>query len=333
MPGFEIVLIRLIRTLWIFWTLFTFKVYGQVTQASIWSCLCFKLRRSGWSGMFHIKSGFEFDLLRLIRLGHDFLPDFEIELIRLISEKNFESLFSKVYDQVTQTSMCLCLGLKLDSSGWSGMHLIKSGFELGLFRLIRQVQNSSLPFKLSWSDRSVRKIFGTLFSKVYDQVTQTSMSLCLGLKLDSSGWSGMHLIKSGFELGLFRLIRQVQNSSLPFKLSWSDRSVRKIFGTLFSKVYDQVTQTSMSLCLGLKFDSSGWSGMHLIKSGFEFELLRLIRHVQNFSLAFQIELIRLINHNEQQSITSVLGLNLKCSEWSQTSLYYYRPQGISIEYV
>ena len=67
--------------------------------------------------MFHFKSGFEFDLLRLIRLGHDFLPDFEIELIRLISEKNFESLFSKVYDQVTQTSMCLCLGLKLDSSG------------------------------------------------------------------------------------------------------------------------------------------------------------------------------------------------------------------------
>ena len=39
--------------------------------------------------------------------------------------------------------------------------------------------------------------------------------------------------------------------------------------------------------------------MHLIKSGFELELLRLIRHVKNFIFAVQIELIRLIikKHN------------------------------------
>ena len=36
----------------------------------------------------HIKSVFEFELLRLISYVHDFLPDLEIELIRLIREKN-----------------------------------------------------------------------------------------------------------------------------------------------------------------------------------------------------------------------------------------------------
>ena len=55
--------------------------------------------------MYHIRSGFEFELLRLIRHIHDFLPGFEIELIRLIREKNFETSFSKVHDQVTQTSI------------------------------------------------------------------------------------------------------------------------------------------------------------------------------------------------------------------------------------
>ena len=66
--------------------------------------------------MFHIKSGFEFELLRLIRHVHDFLPDFELELIRLIRENNFETLFSRIHAQVTQTSKYLCLGLNLDSS-------------------------------------------------------------------------------------------------------------------------------------------------------------------------------------------------------------------------
>ena len=60
-----------------------------------------------------IKSGFGLELLRLISFVHDFLPDFEIELIRLIREKNFETLFSKVHDQVTHTSMCLCIFLLL----------------------------------------------------------------------------------------------------------------------------------------------------------------------------------------------------------------------------
>ena len=59
-----------------------------------------------------IKSGFEFELLSLIRHVHDFISAFQIELIRLISEKNFETLFSKVPAQVTQTSMCLCLSVK-----------------------------------------------------------------------------------------------------------------------------------------------------------------------------------------------------------------------------
>ena len=44
--------------------------------------------------MYYIKSGFEFELLRHIRHVHDFLLDFEIELIILIREKNFEALVS-----------------------------------------------------------------------------------------------------------------------------------------------------------------------------------------------------------------------------------------------
>ena len=48
--------------------------------------------------------------------------------------------------------------------------------------------------------------------------------------------------------------------------------------------------------------------MHLIKSGFKLELIRFIRHVYDFIFTFPIELIRLII----KSITSVLGLNLKC---------------------
>ena len=59
-----------------------------------------------------IKSGFEFELLSLIRHVHDFISAFQIELIRLISEKNFETLFSKVDAHVSQTSMCLCLSVK-----------------------------------------------------------------------------------------------------------------------------------------------------------------------------------------------------------------------------
>ena len=71
-----------------------------------------------------IKSGFEFKLHRLIRHVKNFIFAFQIELIRLIIKKNFETLFSKVCAQVTQTSLCLCLGVKLDSSGWSEMHFI-----------------------------------------------------------------------------------------------------------------------------------------------------------------------------------------------------------------
>ena len=52
-----------------------------------------------------IKSGFEFELLSLIRHVHDFISAFQIELIRLISEKNFETLFSKVPVQVTQNRL------------------------------------------------------------------------------------------------------------------------------------------------------------------------------------------------------------------------------------
>ena len=171
--------------------------------------------------MYHIKSVSEFELLRLISYVHDSLPDFEIELIRLIREKNFETLFSKVHAQVTHTSMYSCLGLKLDSSGWSGMHLIKSGFELELLRLIRHVKNFISVFQIELIRLIRKKIFETLFSKVRAQVTQTSMCSCLGVKYCSSAWSG---ISSSLALNwnYSDLSDMCMISSLPFKLSWSD---------------------------------------------------------------------------------------------------------------
>ena len=161
------------------------------------------------------------DLLRLIRHGKNFISAFQIELIRLIRKKIFETLFSKVRAQVTQTSMCTCLGVKYCSSGWSGMHLIKSGFELELLRLIRHVKNFISVFQIELIRLIRKKIFETLFSKVRAQVTQTSMCSCLGVKYCSSAWSG---ISSSLALNwnYSDLSDMCMISSLPFKLSWSD---------------------------------------------------------------------------------------------------------------